>query len=272
VFQFFLIAGITNVAHSGPAEPPSSPPPPDEKVVIGQSAQGREITAYWYGQGPRWVALVGGLHGGYEWNTTLLAYQMSDYLAAHPEALPAGVRVAVIPAANPDGLAATVGRAGRFRPQEARLAGWAQRLNANKVDLNRNWDCDWQPQGRWRAQTVSGGKAPFSEPETQALRDFLTQPQVAAVVFWHSAAGWTLAGGCGERLKAGDALAQVYADASGYVFQQNFSPYPVHGAAADWLAGQGIPSIDVELRNHQDTDWERNLKGVQALIRALVKK
>lgn len=262
--QFLLLAGAL----------PPTPSPPERTIdVIGKSVQGREIRAIWFGQGERWVAVVGGIHGGYEWNTIELAFQMRNYWHMNPGALPKGMRIALVIEANPD-MAGTIQGRGRLA-QDPKMTGWSKRLNANGVDLNRNWPCSWQPQGRWREQVVAAGAKPFSEPETQALRDLLERPGLAAVIFWHSAGGMTLAGECGESRKAveaaeeAEALARAYAQASGYVFQSNFSAYPVQGAAIDWLVGQGIPAIDVELRNHRDTDWERNLKGMQALLEQL---
>ena len=62
------------------------------------------------------------------------------------------------------------------------------------------------------------------------------------------------------------ALAQVYAGASGYPYQATFTSYVVTGDAADWLATQGLPAIEVELRTHDAIDWEQNLAGVLAVL------
>ena len=85
-----------------------------EYRVIGLSVQGRDIEAYTYGNGEQHLVFVGGIHGGYEWNSVLLAYTFMDYLDIHPEILPENLMVTVIPAANPDGLYKVVGVEGRF--------------------------------------------------------------------------------------------------------------------------------------------------------------
>jgi hypothetical protein len=142
-------------------------------LVIGQSVQNRPITAHRFGTGEDEIIFVGGTHGGYSWNTALVAYELMDYLESTPSAIPTGTRVTVIPVLNPDGLNKTVGTAERFTAaqvpssQTIRTAG---RFNANNVDLNRNFDCDWQANAKWQNTDVSGGTAPFSEPEARALR------------------------------------------------------------------------------------------------------
>ena len=236
---------------------------------LGESAGGWPLEVYQFGDGPQRMVWVGGLHGGYEWNTILLAYQAIDFFAAHPEYIPPSVSLEIIPAANPDGQAAVVGQAGRFGagqvPADPAVVE-AGRFNGNEVDLNRNWDCRWQPSALWRDQEVRAGSAPFSEPENQALRDFLTSPPAAAVVFWHSALPGVIAGGCGARFTPAERLARVYAEAAGYPLLTEFEAYEVTGDAGDWLAGQDIPAITVELTNHTDLDWEQNLAGMLAVL------
>ena len=48
-------------------------------AVIGTSVEGRTIDAYTYGDGDTNLLFVGGIHGGYEWNSVLLAYEMMDH-------------------------------------------------------------------------------------------------------------------------------------------------------------------------------------------------
>lgn len=237
--------------------------------VIGWSSQGYPLEAFVFGRGPVRLALIGGIHGGYEWNTILLAYQMIDYLSTHPESIPPALTIYVVPAANPDGQVRVTGVTGRFTPAQIDADTKPGRLNGNGVDVNRNWDCRWSPTGMWGTTEVSGGSTPMSEPETQALAVFLTQPPMDAVIFWHSAMPGVFAGGCDRPLVASETLARTYAAASGYPFQTAFTSYIVTGNAVDWLSGQGIPAIDVELNNHQGLDWGQNLPGVLAILRYL---
>lgn len=239
------------------------------RQVIGRSADGWPIEAYRFGDGEIRVALVGGIHGGYEWNTTLLAYQMIDHFTAYPNRLPISISLTVIPTANPDGLAAVLGRVGRFSPDDLGVVTRVSRFNGDGVDLNRNWGCHWARIGRWGARMVSGGTAPFSEVETRVLRDLLTAPPMDAVIFWHSAVPGVYPGGCEGSTPAARALGTLYAAAAGYPLFESFDAYPITGDATNWLASQGIPAIIVELTDHAETDWAQNLAGVRAVLNAL---
>lgn len=259
---------------AAPAEPVAPVPVPaadegPERSTIGTSVEGRAIEAYVYGDGATRLLLVGGIHGGYEWNSVVLAYQMMDYLEENPAAIPGNLSVTIVPNANPDGVFKVVGKEGRFAAADV-PAGTDQslgRFNARGVDLNRNFDCRWQPESTWRSKTVSAGTAPFSEPEAAALRDLVTKEKPVAAVFWHSQANAVYASACGaEVLPETRAIMSAYAAAAGYSAVESFDAYPVTGAAEDWLASIGVPAITVELSSHESVEWEQNLAGVKALL------
>ncbi len=246
-----------------------SPDPAYSRVELGLSTLGWPIESYQFGRGPLHVALVGGIHGGYEWNTILLAYQVIDHYSAHPEQVPDSITLHIIPAANPDGLVAVVGHTGRFSPEEVGPDTIPGRFNGNGADLNRNWGCDWEPTAFWGQQEVPAGAAPWSEVETRLLRDYLTGYPMQAVVLWHSALGSVFVGACDTPSAEAMEIAGLYAQAAQYHLFDAFSNYPVTGDASDWLASQDIPAITVELDTHHDTDLSRNLAGVQALLHFL---
>ncbi|MBX4198628.1 hypothetical protein KW782_04880, partial [Candidatus Parcubacteria bacterium] len=193
VFLVVLIIGAAALVVYRNMEPkPIEQPIVEENPkyeVIGQSVQGRNIESYTYGTGEKHLLFVGGIHGGYEWNSVLLAYQVMDHLKANPDAVPKNVSVTIIPSVNPDGVYKIIGKEGRFAitdvPNKDASSG---RFNANNVDLNRNFDCNWKPTGTWRSKTVSAGTSAFSEPEARVLRDFILEQKPNAVVLWHSQA------------------------------------------------------------------------------------
>jgi predicted deacylase len=277
---FTAVPPFANNTRQTPISTPSMTPPPTQtpqptptlqlpfgfRRTIGYSVQNRPINSYQFGDGPITILFVGGIHGGYEWNTILLAYELIDYIVAHPEFVPDEVTLFIIPSANPDGQYLITNHSGRFAVTDVPAATTSGRFNANTVDLNRNWDCQWSSAARWQNEIVAGGTEPFSEPETQALRDFIGEWEPTAVLFWHSAANGIFPGDCGQPFAPSVALANVFGDAAGYPVRANFTSYPVTGDASDWLATQGIASVTVELKTHDALDWEKNLAGVTAVL------
>ena len=62
------------------------------------------------------------------------------------------------------------------------------------------------------------------------------------------------------------AVMNTYANAAGYSAVSSFDAYPVTGDIEGWLASIGIPAITVELASHETVEWERNWRGVTALL------
>ncbi|PSO45817.1 MAG: hypothetical protein BRC25_00850 [Parcubacteria group bacterium SW_6_46_9] len=240
------------------------------KAIIGTSAGGHDIPAYTYGNGDTRLLFVGGIHGGYEWNTVKVADQMIEWLERNRSVIPENVSVTVIPVLNPDGLNETVGTtspefsAADVPTQEDTIPG---RFNANDVDLNRNFDCSWQPEGQWQDRTVDAGSSAFSEPETQALRDWIQNNNPEAGIVFYSAAGAVYSAGCnGEASTASEDLMNTYAQASGYPAEGLFTAYELNGDAVDWMTKEGVTGISVLLSTHQDVEWDKNRAGIKAVL------
>ncbi|TSC81751.1 MAG: peptidase M14 carboxypeptidase A [Parcubacteria group bacterium Gr01-1014_20] len=258
---------------TGTDQPPTGGTPgvvDKTKTVIGQSAGGRDILAYHYGEGAKEILFVGGIHGGYEWNTALVAYEMMDFLKMNPTAIASGTKVTVIPVLNPDGLAKVVSSTGKFAKADVNTSQTVQvsgRFNGNNVDLNRNFDCDWQTKAVWQDKTVSGGSAAFSEPEAQAIKTYVETKRPVAAVVWNSSANGVFASNCHAGvLPETLTIANVYGKASGYKVYKEFNFYEITGDMVNWLAKQGIPAISVLLATHEDTDWTKNEAGIKALL------
>jgi g-D-glutamyl-meso-diaminopimelate peptidase len=223
--------------------------------VIGTSAAERPIMVYRFGNGPSKRLIVAGIHGGYEWNTVHLAEKMIDVLNEQPDMIPDQVTLYILPNLNPDGY--------------ARSRGIHGRANDNGVDLNRNfpalWQKNWPRQGCWSYLPISGGDQAASEPETQALIQFISSHDFEALISYHSAALGIFPGGQ-PPVPDSVALAEAVAHVSTY-------PYPPYdlgckftGQLIDWTASRGIPSLDIELANHQDLDWEQNARILEVFL------
>ncbi len=212
--------------------------------------------AHRFGWGEVKVVLVGNIHGGTEENTYRLMVEVVTHYQESSTEVPSEVTLWIIPTINPDGLAS------------------GTRFNARGVDLNRNADTDQDgcPENDWSPDIFDsdghipggGGQYPFSEVEIRTLRDFLVDAQV--VISYHSQAGLVLAGGCGEGPSR--QLAHLLAEATGYEEAESIG-YPVTGSIVDYLAFRGVAAVDVELTNKTDTELERNLRGLQAVMESV---
>jgi hypothetical protein len=130
------------------------------------------------------------------------------------------------------------------------------------VDMNRNYSYQWGGPGS-SGDTYSEiyrGPAPFSEPETQALRDFLQHESPKALISYHNysqlilyAWGYTYSSAPDKPLL--DSLAVVMAHKIRSVHGENYTPGPAStlylssGDTIDWLyALFHVPCYTIELR------------------------
>ena len=255
------ITPATPTQDASPTAPPTStplPPTPTPRpfsegpFTYGASFGGRPLLAYRLGSGPSVHAIIGGIHGGYEWNTVNLVSQTLEYLQENPALVPAEATLYVIPCANPDGYAAGTDRE-------------HGRMNGNGVDLNRNWNYEWQPTATHGTRVVDAGAYPFSEPETAALRDLILERDVEAAIFYHSALATVFYGA--ERQKSATyELALVVSEATGYPIAAGIPGQITTGDAVDWMSDRGLAGVEVELTTHEDIEWERNLRGLLAFL------
>ncbi len=239
-----------------PTETPDMGP---ETITIGFSVQNRPIEAVRIGGGPQAVVLIGGLHAGAAPSTVSLAETASNYFTANLQEIPPEATLYIIANANPD---------------SPRVVGELDgRLNANGVDLNRNWDCRWVRDAAFRGNTVPGigGTAAFSEPETKALADFIVNVQATAVVFWEAKTtnGLSSPGACGGPSRVSVPLAQSYGIAAGYPIAdfENLTNQTLNGDGTNWLDSQNIPAIAIILPDYERVDWGDNLDGIRAVLR-----
>ncbi|MFT5831984.1 MAG: hypothetical protein ACI9SY_000365 [Candidatus Paceibacteria bacterium] len=227
----------------------------ESQTVLGSSVNGAAITAYHFGNGSNEMVLIGGTHGSYSANTSELANEFISYLGNNESLVPEGMRITVIPTVNPDGLAAG-GTTGRF--------------NANNVDINRNFDCDWAATSMWRDQEVSGGPAAFSEPEAQAIRDYVSEINAVGAIVWFAAEGKVYPSACaGASSNASVNLAATFANAAGYGVEAEFDAYTINGDMVNWLAKEGVPAISVLLTDRNGIEWSKNEAGFKAALESL---
>ena len=235
---------VTPTASATPdAEPKAAVGTP---VLLTHSVRGRPIRGVELGAGPRWLAVIGGIHQGREANSTVLANLLLDHFRENLAEIPDGVGLAFIPDLNPDGAAA------------------GTRENANGVDLNRNWDAGWRPDAYGPSGLVpgAGGTRPFSEPETRALARYLLDRPFVAAIFIHSRGGVVVPGPGDGSIE----LANTIARAAQYIYLRGWTAYPLTGQSSKYLAQRGIHVAIVELTTHTHPDFPQNLQGLRAAL------
>jgi hypothetical protein len=235
------------------------PTPVEGRVtVIGTSVAGRPLEMYKYGNGKIVRLIVAGIHGGNEWNTVKLAYELIDTIEKKPYLIPKNVTLYILPNINPDGYARGLSVEGR--------------VNENGVDLNRNWPYRWQadwPRGTcWHYTDVTAGAYPASEPETSSLIDFIDEhPEISAIISYHSAALGVFAGGVPD-FDPSIRLAKDLAEAGGYKYPPLDIGCLYTGNLTDWASSaKKIPAVDIELRDHRHTDYIENLLVLKTFLK-----
>jgi hypothetical protein len=223
--------------------------------TIGKSVEGRPLEVYRFGRGEVERMIVAGIHGGGEYNTVVLGEQLMAYIRRNPEIIPENVTLYFLHALNPDGV--------------ARSLSYLGRANARGVDLNRNWPDGWQKDWDrthcWNTTYVTGGKKPASEPETEALMNFVKAHHFSGLINYHSAALGVFPGGV-PPTDDSKQLAQAIADISTYSYPPIDIGCIYTGGMVDWTADLGIPSVDVELTDHTHTDFEMNLEILKMFL------
>jgi protein MpaA len=192
--------------------------------LIGMSREGRPLQSWAFPASPalaarRRLLIFGGIHGD-EPSSAEAVEALRQRLSAAGSAL-TGASVWLVPAVNPDGLAA------------------GQKNSASDVDLNRNF-----PAANFERAHAPGydpGPAPLSEPETAALARFIDEAAIDAVVAVHAPFACVNFDG-----PAADWAAAV-AQASGWPVRASIG-YPTPGSFGSWLGiDRGLPILTLEL-------------------------
>lgn len=205
-----------------------------------------------------------------EWITVMNNMFVADHLVRNYETdayvrdLVDNADFYIVPVVNPDGYVYTW-TTNRFwrknrRPISASVFG---------VDLNRNWGYKWGitlPGGAGGTASTDSdvywGTAPFSEPETQRIRDFvLAHPEIKAHNDIHSSGqlllwSWGWSPSPSQHHPEWSAIGQEMRNLIRAVHTRVYTPgpiyttiYPVSGSSVDWFYGTlGVLSMSYELR------------------------
>jgi hypothetical protein len=239
------------------------------RTIEGRDVEGIEITnnARNTADGKP-IFLIMGVHHAREWpsseHTLEFAYDLlKNRGTTRNKALLARTRTIVIPVVNLDGFtisreAPSVGatfdvfdyeyKRKNCNPADSPAQYRGGTCGANPAgrlrgtDLNRNYAGFWGGPGAspvWSSDTYRGS-APFSEPETQNIRDLVSHRQVTNLITNHTFSGLVLRppGVYATRSPLDEPVAKKLGDSmashNGYVSEQAWQLYDTTGATEDW--------------------------------------
>ncbi len=230
------------------------------RQTIGSSLQNREIYALRLSGLPaqqgavKPILLLNSVQHAREWLSVMTTMYIADQLVngygteSRATNLLDTYEVVIIPVVNADGYSYTWTNDRYWRKNRRANAG-----GGFGVDLNRNWSFAW---GSDNGSSGSGssdtyrGTAPFSEPETAAMRDWtLANPGIVMHLDVHTYGplllyswGYTAspAPGAGALNRLGLGMRQAILSSGGisYTTGQCYTTlYPVSGGSIDWYYG-----------------------------------
>lgn len=212
---------------------------------LGKSVLGLPIVGHFFGAtGPK-TLIFAAIHGD-EPNTAFVANQLVEHLTKNPEAYYAR-RVAVVPVANPDGLAR------------------GTRKNAREIDLNRNFPAKNFAVGK--KDRYFGGEQPASEPETQLLIELIEDWQPDRIITLHA----ITRGKHGNNFDGpAESLAKTMSRHNEYSVLKTMG-YPTPGSFGSWAGIDcQLPTITLELPSDAAgvTAWRENREALLSAIQA----
>jgi len=248
---------------------------------IGTSIEGRDIWMLHItgaGSGSKPAVFYHSLIHCREWITAPVVLYLADHLASNygtdPEItdLVDQLDIYLVPVVNPDGYVYTWGPNRLWRKN--------RRDNGDGtygVDLNRNWGYEWgydnYGSSPYTWDETYRGTGPFSEPETQTLRDFMiAHPDLLAYMDYHSYSqlilwpwGYDCLGGPDEPDGTTfDTLGSDMQSLIQAVHGKYYEPGPIcetiyaaNGGSVDWAYGdQGLMGFTIELRDTGEYGFE----------------
>lgn len=250
-----------------------------QKESIGQSVEGRDIWVVKISDNvdqdeseDESIVLYTGVTHAREplsmMNLIYFMYHLGEHFGIDPEVthLVQNRELWFIPIVNPDGY--------HYNELIEPNGGGLHRKNRQLVcpgnegvDLNRNYSFNWG--GDWGSSgdpcsNVYRGEEPFSEPETQAVRDFIMSKDIKNVLHYHTYSNLLIHSyGSGEYPPEPDLtyLREVGAEMTRYNhYQVGTGPetvgYMVNGDAVDWsYAEEGLIAYTPEIGTWDDGFW-----------------
>ncbi|MFX0161895.1 MAG: M14 family metallopeptidase [Candidatus Hodarchaeota archaeon] len=163
-----------------------------------------------------------------------------------------------VPMVNPDGVADHIEKGEPWWRKNAR--------SPYGVDINRNYGYQWGQAGSSddKRSDIYRGIAPFSEPETRAIRDFVLSHNFVIAVNYHSGAELVLyPWGYTRSLQPPPPdigffteIGKTIESMTGYYCQQACYLYLASGTAIDWMYhNKSIIAFNIEVYSNKSVLW-----------------
>jgi len=231
------------------------------------------------------VIFMGGHHArehlSIEIPLLLAKHLLESYAKGDPEItrLVDGRDIHIIPMVNPDGA--------EYDIEGGRYKSWRKNRSQNGdgtrgVDLNRNYGYGWGTGGSSQdpSSEVYMGPAPFSEPESRAIRDFIERRTNATTLLsFHTFSELVLYPwghvydpiANGQDRAVFETMAKTMAKWNGYTPEQSSELYIASGDTTDWAYGEHkIFAFTFEL--DPSSLWDGGFYPGQAVIPAVFNK
>jgi g-D-glutamyl-meso-diaminopimelate peptidase len=201
-----------------------------EVTYIGKSLMDKNIPCLKIGTGDKKLLLSGAYHGLEYLTAAFLMKFLSNYaLKIKEKDLAAAeffskITLYTIPMVNPDGVDIAVNGLDITNAYHRKLISMVGihsfnnvwQANARGVDINHNYDANWQMIMEKPSPSKYGGEYAQSEPETRATVDFIRKENFDMLIAFHSQGREIYYDFDGMRGKKSEELAKKLAKESGY--------------------------------------------------------
>lgn len=275
---------------------------------IGKTAGGNPINAWKIGNGSTRVAIVGGMNGKQEQSgINIVEAAKNSFGTGNTFTIPANLTVYFVPAITPDStdgfnlngqdinrnFTSTSVPGGDWKPIGCSVGRYQSAkdsyltscqdnsphtdgTNIYRTPLLFQTYCTTIAPGAPSSTNTftcapnKTGSSTFSEPETQAIANFIQQNSIKTVISYRAPYNNVTSSNSprGSKLAGVDNLANLFARELGISYDEYFQNYPVNGQFMDWLQDIGVVGVEIELPLVSLSDSTKTL-NLQTLQKAL---
>ena len=212
----------------------------ENSFIIGKTVQNRNIYCIPIGKGNTFAVFAAAFHGlEYLTSPALLAFaeEFKKHTEYHEK-----IKLFIIPMVNPDGVEIAIhgiDPTNQYHQDIIKYTGiidftskW--QANAMGVDINHNFNADWESIYNKPSHSKYGGKYPESEPETRTIVKFLRKAKPELFIAFHSQGKEIYYDFNGMENKRSKTTAEKIADCCGYTAALPTGTASF-GGAKDWF-------------------------------------